>query len=167
MSKKNPARKTYVSPYKTENEPKKNGRPMMIKEPDEILSLFEQYKAYCKANPFRVRDWVGATATQVTREKERPLTLEGFEVFCFKQGLTISNYFENRNGEYDKFYAICSYIRREIRDEQIGGGMAGIYNPSITQRLNGLVEKQQNDNQGEMTIKVKYERDNDNASETP
>jgi hypothetical protein len=36
--------------------------------------------------------------------------------------------------------------------------MAGIYNPSITQRLNGLVEKIQEDGNKEVTIKVKYEK---------
>ena len=29
----------------------------------------------------------------------------------------------------------------EIRQDQIEGGMSGIYNPSITQRLNGLTDK--------------------------
>jgi hypothetical protein len=36
---------------------------------------------------------------------------------------------------------ICSYIKREIRTDQINGGMVGQYNASITQRLNGLTEK--------------------------
>ena len=30
-----------------------------------------------------------------------------------------------------------------MRQDQIEGGMAGMYNPSITQRLNSLVEKTQ------------------------
>ena len=33
--------------------------------------------------------------------------------------------------------------REEIREDQIIGGMLSFYNPSITQRLNGLVEKQE------------------------
>jgi hypothetical protein len=36
--------------------------------------------------------------------------------------------------------------------------MAGIYNASITQRLNGLTEKIQEDGSKEVTIKVKYEK---------
>ena len=35
----------------------------------------------------------------------------------------------------------CSHIKELIRLDQISGGMAGIYNPSITQRLNGLKEE--------------------------
>jgi hypothetical protein len=35
--------------------------------------------------------------------------------------------------------------------------MAGIYNPSITQRLNGLVDQKASDDKQDVTIKVKYE----------
>jgi hypothetical protein len=42
---------------------------------------------------------------------------------------------------YEQFLPICSYIKREIRTDQINGGMVGQYNASITQRLNGLTEK--------------------------
>jgi len=38
---------------------------------------------------------------------------------------------------------VCSRIKKSIRKDQIEGGMVGQYNPSITQRLNGLVEKQE------------------------
>jgi hypothetical protein len=52
-------------------------------------------------------------------------------------------YFSNSKGRYKRFSTICSRIRREVRSDQIEGGMAGMYNPSITQRLNSLVEKTQ------------------------
>jgi hypothetical protein len=45
-----------------------------------------------------------------------------------------------------------------ITSLSMAGGMAGIYNPSITQRLNGLVDKIQEDGNKEVTIKVKYEK---------
>jgi hypothetical protein len=54
--------------------------------------------------------------------------------------------------------SVCSRIRKNIREDQIAGGMAGIYNASITQRLNGLTEKIQEDGSKEVTIKVKYEK---------
>jgi TPP-dependent pyruvate/acetoin dehydrogenase alpha subunit len=53
--------------------------------------------------------------------------------------------FLNKDERYEAYITICSRIKEAIREDQIGGGMAGIYNPSITQRLNGLVEKVQND----------------------
>jgi hypothetical protein len=43
--------------------------------------------------------------------------------------------------QYEEFSAVCSRIRKSIRQDQIEGGMTGIYNTSITQRLNNLTEK--------------------------
>jgi DNA polymerase II small subunit/DNA polymerase delta subunit B len=47
----------------------------------------------------------------------------------------------NRDKRYSEFTAICSRIRKEIREDQITGGMVGQYNASITQRLNNLKEQ--------------------------
>jgi hypothetical protein len=121
------------------------GRPNKIESPEQLQELFEQYKKKTKSNPFRVADYVGKEAQLVWREKEKPLTMEGFNVYVFKQGIAsgLQNYFANTNGRYKRFLSICSHIREEIRQDQIEGGMAGMYNPSITQRLNNLVEKVQ------------------------
>lgn len=121
------------------------GRPNNIKDEDHMWELFQEYKQYVKDNPYKVADYVGKNAELVYREKERPLTFEGFECFVWDKGVSkgIDHIFANQNGRYKRFLSICSRIRKEIRNEQIQGGMAGMYNPSITQRLNGLVEKVQ------------------------
>ncbi|HEY9701838.1 MAG TPA: hypothetical protein V6C58_05305, partial [Allocoleopsis sp.] len=62
--------------------------------------------------------------------------------------------FEGKNESYRSYFPICSRIKREIRNEQIIGGMVGIYNPSITQRLNGLVDKQEQKQESVITGKV-------------
>ena len=49
----------------------------------------------------------------------------------------------NKDGLYNDFVGICSRIKEWIREDQITGGLLGQYNPSITQRLNGLTEKTQ------------------------
>lgn len=114
-----------------------------ITDPQQMWDLFLEYKEVCKSNPFVVTDWVGGMGQQVERRKERPLTMEGYELYIWdKIGIQqLSQYFANRDGRYDEFVPICSRIRFAIREDQISGGMAGMYNPSITQRLNGLVEK--------------------------
>jgi len=111
-----------------------------------MWDLFLQYKKNCKENPILVHDFVGKDGQAVWREKERCLTMEGFEDFVADQPdmpSDLGDYFSNKNNAYSDFSAICSRIKRAIRRDQIEGGMAGIYNPSITQRLNNLVEKQQ------------------------
>jgi hypothetical protein len=71
--------------------------------------------------------------------------MEGFDVFVMNyEGIEskgVEQYFSNREGAYSAYLGICSRIKKEIRNDQIEGGMIGQYNPSITQRLNGLTEK--------------------------
>lgn len=112
-----------------------------------MWELFEDYKKKAKESPFLEHDFVGKDGDSVFRKKERCLTLEGFENYCFEVDAIndLGDYFSNKDSRYDNYAAICSRIRRIIRQDQIEGGMAGIYNPSITQRLNGLVEKTQTD----------------------
>jgi len=76
---------------------------------------------------------------------ERPLTMEGFELYVADLQVIndLSDYFENKQGRYEAYIPICTRIRKAIRRDQIEGGMVGQYNASITQRLNGLADKTQ------------------------
>lgn len=114
-----------------------------IPTPEIMWEHFESYKSQVKNNPIIVKDWVGKYADVVFREKERPLTFIGFQNYLDENDVItdVTDYFENKDGRYSDFIRICSRIQRAIKDDQISGGMAGIYNPSITQRLNSLVEK--------------------------
>jgi hypothetical protein len=122
---------------------KGKGRPKNIPTPEYMWELFVEYKKSIKETPIKVHDFVGKDADEVERKKERPLTLEGFSNWCFEKDITtnIDQYFANTDGLYKDFLSICSRIRLIIKQDQIEGGMVGIYNPSITQRLNGLTEK--------------------------
>jgi hypothetical protein len=120
-----------------------------IETPEKMWELFCQYKTEKKSNPILVQDFVGKDGDEVNRKKERPLTLEGFEVWCFENNIIsdLSKYFANTDNKYSEYCAICHTIKKTIRTDQIEGGMSGIYNPSITQRLNGLTDK------SEVTVK--------------
>ena len=72
--------------------------------------------------------------------------------FCHKQGFSIEHYFANTDGRYEDYRTICSRINDEIKSDQIDGGMCGQYNPSITQRLNGLTEKVKTEHSGTLNI---------------
>lgn len=135
------------------------GRPKNIESPKQMWDLFCEYRDAIKQSPIFVRDWVGAGAMQVERPKEKPLTYEGFSNFVFEKGVIndTDDYFANTNNSYSDFSEVCSRIKRCIRQDQIEGGMAGIYNPSITQRLNNLAET----TNGKLEIKevnVTYDR---------
>lgn len=119
------------------------GKHKYIETPEKMWELFEQYKAYTKSRPILVQDFVGKDGDEVNRKKERPLTIDGFECWCYDNDIIsdLSNYFANSDNKYSDYSTICSRIRKAVRTDQIEGGMSGIYNPSITQRLNGLTDK--------------------------
>ena len=129
--------------------PKPPIKQKYIETPEKLWSLFTEYRLDIKANPILKHDFVGGLGKSVERKIQRPLTMEGFENYCFDAGLIadLKDYFANTRNAYTSYTPICSRIRDKIRQDQIEGGMAGIYNPSITQRLNGLTEKTDNKNE--------------------
>lgn len=130
------------------------GRYKLIDSPESMFSYFKQYREWAKSNPLEIEDYVGKDAHRVMREKPRPLTMEGFENWLFEQDIigSVDQYFSNERDAYSDFTGICRTIRQIIRQDQIEGGMAGIYNPSITQRLNGLVDKSESKIQVEQPL---------------
>lgn len=119
----------------------KVGRPRNLDSPEQLYELFTKYKEDVKANP-RIKSVFGGKEFEERAEPlERPLTMEGFEIYCWEIVGEVEDYFYNRDKRYQEFSAVCSHIRKEIRRDQIEGGMVGQYNPSITQRLNNLKEQ--------------------------
>lgn len=127
-------------------------KPKYIESPEQLWQIFQDYKKKAKTSPFLQHDFVGKDGESVYREKERCLTMDGFECYCLENESDVHHYFDNTDNRYEGYRTICSRIRKEIRKDQIEGGMAGVYNPSITQRLNGLTEKQQIEHKGELNI---------------
>jgi hypothetical protein len=137
-----------------------------IETPDKMWELFEAYRKEVKDNPRTNHVFVGKDGLSKNQELERPLTMEGFyEYVCERKDTKfetdspdLSDYFENKDERYNEYIRICSRIKRNIRQDQIEGGMVGQYNPSITQRLNGLTDKQDVTSGGEklteVTIKI-------------
>lgn len=119
----------------------------IFKTPEELQKAFEEYKAHLEveASKWVKVQYVGKEGERKEDKYKLPMTMEGFKVFCYKDYGKVENYFLNKDGLYDEFGSICSHIKEEIRNNQITGGLLGLYNPSITQRLNGLVEKSQVD----------------------
>lgn len=114
-----------------------------IETPEILLDFFNEYKKEVKSNPRTKHVFVGKDAISEREELERPLTMDGFEIYCFEKGYIndLGDYFSNKNDKYSEYSTICSHIKKNIRKDQIEGGMVGQYNASITQRLNGLAEQ--------------------------
>jgi len=118
----------------------------IFKEPKELQQAWEEYKEHLKIEALQWAkiQYVGKEGQRMEDAFKLPYTFDGFNVFCYNKFGVIRQYFLNQDNLYDDFITICSHIKEEIRANQITGGLLGIYNPSITQRLNSLVEKTEN-----------------------
>jgi hypothetical protein len=134
-----------------------------IESPEKMWQLFEAYRDEVKSNPRKVIDFYGKDGEERIKPLERPLTIEGFRNFARKTIGCVNDYFANKDDRYTEYATICRAITEEIRQDQIEGGMVGQYNPSITQRLNGLTEKKQLEHKG-LKIEI-VEVDEDSTDE--
>lgn len=121
----------------------------IFQTPLDLENAFEKYKQSLneESKEWLKVQYVGKEGERVTDPQKVPYTLEGFKRYCRKHYGEVQHYFDNTDKYYDDFCVICRAIREEIRENQIIGGLLGFYNPSITQRLNGLTDK------SEMTVK--------------
>ncbi len=115
----------------------------IFKTPQELEFAWEKYVEHLKEEALNWTkiQYVGKDGAKKEDAYKIPYTQEGFEIFCYRNYGCVEQYFKNPSGYYDDFIPICSYIKKEIRANQIVGGLLGIYNPSITQRINALVDK--------------------------
>lgn len=144
-----------------------------IETPDKMWKYFLTYKSELKENPIYIieqkkgntilpKDLTNVDVETIKQSlnsivelpAQRPLTIEGFENWCADNEIIedLGDYFKNKDERYADYAPICSRIKRAIRQDQIEGGMVGIYNPSITQRLNGLVDKKETELKGGLNI---------------
>jgi len=116
----------------------------IFRSPDELEQAWELYKKNLEeveAKEWQKVQYVGKEAQRMSDDYKLPYSMDDFEVYCYKNYGNVHQYFDNKDGLYEDFVVICSYIKKAIRANQIRGGLLGVYNPSITQRLNNLVEK--------------------------
>lgn len=120
---------------------------------EELKNAWIKYKKDLKKQSsewLRIQ-YVGKYAERKVEAQKVPMTFEGFKRFCRINYGEIEQYFTNQDGYYNEFIGICRAIKEEIRENQIIGGMLGFFNPSITQRLNGLADKKEHS--GEIEVK--------------
>ena len=119
----------------------------VFESPEKLLKAWERYKKDLEkqAEEWLKVQYVGKDGERVADAQKVPYTLEGFKRFCRENYGEVGQYFVNQDGYYQNFITITSRIREEIRENQIVGGLLGFYNPNITARLNGLVEKTKTD----------------------
>jgi len=126
----------------------------IFKTPDELEHAWKLYKEdlLVQATDWLKIQYVGKEGQRMTDAMKLPYTMDGFEVFCYNNYGCVEQYFKNKDGYYTEFVPICSHIKKEIRSNQITGGLLGVYNPSITQRLNSLQDTTKTELIGDISV---------------
>ena len=131
---------------------RKRGRPPRFKTAKDLEKAFEEYKAFTDAHPFEVVTIF--KGEESIRRIPHPYTLCGFMVFCeLGEWRDFARYTRERG---EDFSAVISRIEVEVREQQVAGGMGGVYNSNLTARLNGLTDKKDLTSKGEQ-IDLKFE----------
>lgn len=119
------------------------GRPRNIESPEHLWKLFQEYVIDLKSkeSEWLKIQYVGKEGDRKTDPFKLPLTLEGFKRYCWDVEVgCVEQYFKNQDEAYTEFLPICSRVKNAIRENQVLGGMLGVFNASITQRLNSLTD---------------------------
>lgn len=107
-------------------------------KPHELALACQNYFQWVHENPFFktevVKSKFGAEIVYVPTQ--RPMTLSGLIIYL---GIVIKTW--DDYSKRDRHKEICSFVREVIDHNQLEGAMVGVFNPSITARRLGLVDK--------------------------
>ena len=134
----------------TEQTKHAGGRPPKFKTPEELQEKAEGYFKWCDEHPVRIYKRKNAGASQ-TAEKgsgvkqdegemyvDRPYTKDGLALW-----IGVSDWHDMKDSECyqtPEFVGIIHALETRIRNQQVTGGMCGVYHPNLTARLNGIAE---------------------------
>jgi hypothetical protein len=118
------------------------GKKKYIETPEELLSLWDEYKESVQNESIEQATSRGDVVSLSIRN---PYLRSGFEAFVFRKlGFGISQYLDNNGNLYDEYIGVITCIRKEWETDQVSGTMTGKYKaPNLTARLNGIAEKQE------------------------
>jgi len=132
------------------------GAIKLIPTPKEFLSVWDEYKAHIDSTPDEIQK---ATNSGVQIEKvKKPYTRMGFQAYVYRhRGHHVSQYIDNKDGAYGEFVGVVTCMRNEWEDDQISGSLTGRYKaPNLVARLNGLADKSQNEEIGNLPTKIEF-----------
>ena len=121
------------------------GRPRNLDHPDQLLELWDAYKAWVDSRP-DTEEVVTQKGDVVEKKTKRPYLRQGFIAFVYrKKKFSISDYLSDN---YEEFSEVVETIRQEWEEDQVTGTMTGKYKAqTLVARLNGYTEKTENKNE--------------------
>jgi hypothetical protein len=119
-----------------------------LKEPEELLSLWNEFKAW-KKQQAKVVPAVNQRSGEVINVlHELPLTTDSFCVWSVNYkgwGIgSLENYIENLGNLYDNFKGVVTHIRKEAKIDRFDGAAVGQFKEGLINRFDGYSDKQEN-----------------------
>lgn len=140
----------------------KHGRDKIFESPEMLWEAACEYFEATDARKWIKTEFNGKDAIECHVPTETPYTWTGLYLFLDIDHSTWQLY-EKR----DDFIAISTRVRHIIYTQKFEGAAVGAFNPQLISRDLGLIDKSAADDKKDVTIKVKYERNNDNPEFTP
>ncbi len=132
------------------------GANKLIPTPEDMLSLWDEYKSNVDANPDKIQK---ATNQGVQIEEvKKPYTRMGFQAYVYrKRKHHVSQYIDNNDNAYSEFLGVITCMRNEWEDDQVSGSLTGRYKaPNLVARLNGLTETTKTELTGNLPTSVTF-----------
>lgn len=122
------------------------GRPPKFKTPQQLYDKFVEYVRTVDAMPIRVAQSVKQKGRSSGENKENYVNLVAHPLslteFCLFAGISNWSDFKTHKRNRTKYFAIViARIEAYLRNQQVNGAMAGLYNANIVARLNGITER--------------------------
>jgi hypothetical protein len=119
-----------------------------LKEPEELLSLWNEFKAWKKQQAKFVPAVNQRSGEVINVLYELPLTIDSFFVWTVNNkgwGVgTMRHYFDNKEDLYEDFGAVVTHIRDEARVDRFDGAAVGQFKEGLINRFDGYSDKQEN-----------------------
>ena len=124
----------------------KVGRPKKLKSPKILMDAAKEYFEWCHANPVIKNEMIKSgehAGSIVAVPVLRPYTWMGLEMWLYDKKIIakLDDYRANKNDNYSDFSDTLMHITNIIRDQQLTGGLADIFNSNLISRVLGLSEK--------------------------
>lgn len=124
--------------------------------PQFYWAAFKEYKKLTEKNVLYKSELIksGQNAGQIVDIPVKPpMLIQGYCLHADIDMVMFNRYLNKKQVKdeelSEKYCKVFTRINFEIKQDQISGGMAGIYNPMLTARLNHLAEHTEQTNNGE------------------
>lgn len=110
----------------------------------QIMDKWAEYVEYMKTQVFERAEAIksGERAGDIIYiPVQKPYTIESF---CLFSGIEVRTYFNYLNGNSenadDNLIQSLTYVNTEIKNQQVQGGVSGMFNPMLVARINQITD---------------------------